>query len=257
MTALDSLKDDLADYSRDDLVRLIGEMVERHPDLRSRIKQRRQKRSAKSAAISQSAGLLDFSKQSRQINRALQRDHMSDIAEDLGEVHSEATELLKAGDWLNAGRLEQLLLKAITDSYDYELFEIDYDGEIACVSQDAAEGLGNCLAKATSLDAVTRSQWLNTLLEAFLKDLELGGIDYGAGAADAILKQATEPEWETIESQLRDEMTGQRNRWRNEAIVKLLAKRQHLNGRAAQANQIIQELGSPEQKALLLIEKGQ
>jgi hypothetical protein len=256
MTPLDDLKDDLADYSRDDLLRLISEMLEQHPDLQSRLKRHHQKHSKKSTTLSQATHLLDFSRQSRQINRALQRDDMDDIAADLEEVHSEATQLLQSGDWLNAGRLDQILLNEITDSYDDEMREIDYDGAIASVSQDAAEGLGNCLAKATSLDATTRSHWLNTLLEAFLKDLELGGIDYGAGAEEPILQQATEAEWAAIEAQLRDQLGGQSDRWRNEAIVSFLAERQSLMGQSAEASRIIDELGSPEQKAFLRVEEG-
>ena len=254
----DDLKDDLADYSRDDLLRLIGEMVERHPELESRIKPRRQKQAAKPAHLSQVANFLDFSRQKRLIDRVLQRNSMDDIAEDLEEVHQEATQLLESGDWLNAGRLEQILLSDLTDSYGYEMFEIDYDGAIAAVSQNAAAGLGNCLAKATSLDAATRLQWLNTLIEAFLKDLEMGGIDYGAGAEDVVLNQATDAEWEVIEPEIRDQISGQseRYRWRDEAIVRFLAKRQSLTGRSAEANRIIHELGSPEQKAMLLVKEG-
>ncbi|HEY9609873.1 SWIM zinc finger family protein, partial [Allocoleopsis sp.] len=177
-----SLEEMLASRSREDLVSLIGQMVQRVPELMSLIEL---------SARSSQGQPIDISVYRRQAQRALRRDDMHEIAEDLEMLCDAANQLLDAGDWLNSGTLYQMLLQETTENYDGVLQSIDYDGEVAGLSQDFAEGLGQCLAQAQELDSLTREVWLTTLLEGALKDIELGGIDFAAGATEHLLEQAT------------------------------------------------------------------
>jgi hypothetical protein len=192
------------------------------------------------------------------VQKAFRRQEMEEMAEDLSNLQQAADQLLQQGDWLNAGMLYQLLLTESTKLYDYEVHSIDYDGEVCVVVQDVAEGLGNCLAAAQDLDRSIRREWLTTCFEAYLKDLELGGIDFAAGALDAVLEWATAEEWIWLEQRIREEISqrGPRERWARDALVQLLATQRSQSGDSESAHRLIHELGSAEQRAFILIEEG-
>lgn len=246
--ALPPLSEMLASRSRDDLVDLIGKMLQRHPELLSLVELTTPRPKGKP---------IDLATYRRQAQRALRRDEMDEIAEDLTVLQDAADQLLQKGDWLNAGSLYQMLVQEVTAAYDYNLRDIDYDGAVCIVVQDSIEGLGLCLSDADTLDAETRREWLSTLLDAELKDIEMGGIDFAAGATDALMENATTEEWEELEAKIREKISQSRKgRWEHEALVRLLADRQKRVGTAAAANAIIHELGTSEQRAFILLEEG-
>lgn len=236
----------LASRSREDLIALIDRMVHRNPDLLSLVEL------ATPPAKGKPINLSTFR---RQAQRALSRDEVEDIVEGLSALNDAAVQLLEARDWLNAGALYEMLLTEVTNAYDYSMQDTDYDGDVACFSQDFAEGLGHCLAQADTLDKPTRKLWLTTLLQAYLKDLDLGGVDYAAGAADALIESATEEDWSWLEPQIREEIK-RRDRWAKESLVKFLSSRYEQTGHTQDANALIHELGSAEQRAFLLLEEG-
>lgn len=236
----------LTSCSREDLIALIQKMVKRHPDLMSLVE----------ITTSQLPNQpIDMSGYRHQAAKALSRHDVEDVTEDLQELYGIGNQFLRDGDWLNAGALYQMLLEETIDSYDEELQQVDYDGEIAGLSQECAEGLGNCLAEAEQLDITVRELWLTTLLAGVLKDLELGGIDFAAGACEPMLEYATEAEWEWIEARIRNEISAS-DRWKRESLVHILTERRNLTGRTQEGNTLIHELGTPEQRAFLLVEEG-
>lgn len=236
----------LAAHSREDLVALIGRMIQRHPELLYLVEL---------SAPHPANQPMEMSTYRRKAQQALRREDPEEIAEGLQGLMEAAKHLLERGDWLNAGALYHLLLEELTVSYDYEMFEIDYDGDVACITQDAIAGLNQCLSKAQDLDAQVRRDWLTALFEAELKDLELGGIDFAAGASEALLAWATDEDWEWLEPQIRDAIA-KHDRWAKEQLVNLLAQRQQQSGRGQAASDLIHELGTPEQRAFLLVEEG-
>jgi uncharacterized Zn finger protein len=239
----------LASRSREDLIELVELMVQRYPNLLSLVEL--------STAQPQPGQALDLSIYRRQAQRALRQEDMEAIATDLQPLMDTADQLLQQDNWLWAGALYQMLLAEITASYDDNLQAIDYDGDVCVVAQDAADGLGKCLAQARSLDSETRAIWLHTLLDAVLKDMELGGIDYAYAARDALLESATGAEWEWVEDRIRGEVqSSSSDRWTRDALVRLLADRQKQQGSNDSARNLIHELGSPEQRAFLLVEEG-
>jgi len=244
-----SVSEMLAARSREDLIELVELMVQRHPSLLSLVEL--------STAQPQPGQALDLSIYRRQAQRALRQEDMEAIATDLQPLIDTANQLFQQDNWLWAGALYQMLLAEITASYDDNLRSIDYDGDICIVAQDAAEGLGKCLAQAGSLDLETRAIWLHTLLDAELKDTELGGIDYAYPARDALLQWATDAEWEWVEDRVRGEIQrSSSDRWTRDVLVRLLADRQKQRGSNETARNLIHELGSPEQRAFLLVEEG-
>lgn len=236
----------LAAHSREDLVALIGRMIQRHPELLYLVEL---------SAPHPANQPMEMSTYRRKAQQALRREDPEEIAEGLQGLMEGAKQLLERGDWLNAGALYHLLLEELTVSYDYEMFEIDYDGDVACITQDAIAGLNQCLSKAQDLDAQVRRDWLTALFEAELKDLELGGIDFAAGASEALLEWATDEDWKWLEPQIRDAIA-KHDRWAKEQLVNLLAQRQQQSGRGQAASDLIHELGTPEQRAFLLVEEG-
>jgi uncharacterized Zn finger protein len=139
--------------------------------------------------------------------------------------------------------------------YDDELRTVDEDGDIAVVVNEFAEGLGECLKKGKSDDA-TRRAWLEALLNAELADIEMGGIDLAPSAREAILECTGDEEWARIEERVRAEVSRSHD-WAREALVGLLAERQKRRGRAKDAAALVREMGTPEQKALLLAREGE
>lgn len=180
------LEELLASRSHTELVALIGQMLNRHPDLLTLIEL---------SAPQPQGKPLDLSTYRRQVQRAFRRQEMEAIAGDLSNLQEVVDQLFQEGDWFNAGILYQMLLKESTNHYDYEVQSIDYDGEVGIVIQEIVEGLDNCLAASQDLDHSLRRDWLTTCFEAYLKDLKLGGIDFAAGALDAARFSETGPSY--------------------------------------------------------------
>jgi uncharacterized Zn finger protein len=222
------LRELLVNHSRDDLITLIDRVLQQHPDLLTSLE------IAAETSASQSVGkVIDTRAYRRQIQRALQGDETRAIAKALNPALKMAAQLYDAGDRANAGRFYQVLLAEITDSYDGELQCIDRDGDIACFSQDAAEGLRDCLAEG-SIDPATRQDWLNTLLEGFLEDVNLGGIDFAFGARETIIELTTDDEWAILEERIRQEISQAKGRWERDWLTGLIAERlQHIGQDAA------------------------
>jgi uncharacterized Zn finger protein len=244
------LRELLANHSRDDLLTLIDRVLQQQPDLLTSLE------IAAEVSAPQSAGKpIDTSAYRRQIQRALRGDEMRTIAKALEPALKMAEQLYNAGDNFNAGRFYQILLAEITTSYDGELQSIDYNGDVACFSQDAAAGLGRCLADAT-IEPATRQEWLNTFLEGVLEDMNLGGIDFAAGAVEPLIELATDAEWAILEAQIRQAIDRGYSRWSRDRLTGLIAARLEHVGQAAAAQEVMLELSSPEQKVFVLLKQG-
>jgi uncharacterized Zn finger protein len=244
------LRELLVNHSRDNLITLIEQVLQQYPDLLTSLEI-----AAEVSAPEPAGKAIATSAYRRQIQRALRGDDMDAIAKSLKPALTTAEQLYTAGDRFNAGRFYQVLLAEITDSYDGELQSVDYDGDIACFSQDAAEGLKNCLADS-AIDTATRQDWLNTLLDGFLEDVQLGGMDFAFGASEAIIELATDDEWAVLEERIRREISRLKSRWSKDHLATLIAERlQHL-GQDAASDEVLLELGSSEQQIFVLLKQG-
>jgi uncharacterized Zn finger protein len=239
----------LAERTKEELVALIGEMVRREPVLMSVLELSEATRKAAGGAP------LDAKVYRRQARRALRHDEPRAVEKELRSLGDAAARLSKAGNRQGAGVLYHALLDEAVRHYGDELQMLDEDGDIAVVVDELAQGLGQCLRESEA-DAAIRRAWLEALLSAELADIELGGIDLAPSARAALLECAGDAEWEWIEGRVRTEISRSRD-WARAALVGLLAERRKRRGQAKDAAALVREMGTPEQKALLLAREGE
>jgi uncharacterized Zn finger protein len=245
------LRELLANHSRDDLISLIDQVLQQHPDLLTSLE------IAAELSAPQSVGkAIDTSAYRRQVQRTLQGDNVHSIVNALDSAFETANQLYDSGDRTNAGRFYQVLLTEIIDGYDGELQCIDRDGDVSRFSQDAAEGLKDCLTDET-VDSATRQDFLNTLLEGCLADIRLGGMDFAAGTSEAIIELATEDEWLVLEARIRQEISQlEEGRWGRDSLAELIAERLEYMGQEEASEDVMLELGSPKEKVFVLTRQG-
>jgi hypothetical protein len=236
----------LAERSREELVEIIGELVKREPKLVAVIEL--------ANAGPKPGKPMNVVAYRNQARRAMSSESPQLIERELGALKQTAARLAKAGDLLNAGAIYAVALAEATRGYDYSVQEMDYDGDVMVLVDDMAEGLKDCLAQG-EIGSATRREWLETLLEAYLKDIELGGTDFAPSAGDAVLELANDEEWAGIEERLRAEITGSRD-WARESLIGFLTGGLEQRQREDEAVELIRELGTPEQQARLLISEG-
>jgi hypothetical protein len=242
-----NIKDLLKTRSHEDLVQIISKMLKESPDLIWLVDLPQPPVSKK---------LTDLSAYKRQIVRALELSKMKDIVKALKPIVEIAAKLLVENNWSEAGKLYHLLLAESIDRYDGVLLDIDYNGEVACVIQDMAEGLANCLGQADTADVQTRELWLKTLINGVFKDIDMGGTDFAYGAWSGVLESANKKEWLWIEVLLRQKLAKtSKDSWGKERLVEMLTDQQEAIGQGQSAQTIIADLGSPKQKVDLLMEQ--
>lgn len=217
----------LAGRSRGELIALIGELIKREPEFLSLVELY--------VETEQSAQGRppDVAAYRRQTRRALRHESEHVVEKELRALRELAARSAKAGDWLNAGAVYNAVLNEAVRGYDETLREVDEDGGIAVVIDEFALGLSQCLKKSAA-DVRTRRAWLETLLEAELADIEMGGIDLAPSAREAVLEHANDEEWAWIEERLGAAMS-KSGGWERESLARFLAAGQKRHGRAVKA----------------------
>lgn len=207
---LPPLASTLKQFSKDELAALVSEMLEREPDLNDVVE----------LAASRRGGGVDISSLKRLAGRAMEKDSSREIEEGLRGVCKAVEGLLESGKWLDAGAAYSMLLDESASNYGDKMLDVDEEGELACVVDEIAEGLVQCLKKA-SADEETRRKWLDTLLKAVIADVDLGGIDLAPSAEEALRSCVSDKEKTYIEDRVRTEM-GKRCGWEREALENFL-----------------------------------
>ncbi|MFL6275996.1 MAG: SWIM zinc finger domain-containing protein [Blastocatellia bacterium] len=243
----------LKQRSKEELLAIIDAMLRRDPKLRSLVEL------AATAQDASAGKAVDIAAIRKSARRALQHndwDHSSarKIAKELRALGQIAESFVKANDWLAAGRVCHALLDETVSGYDHIIQQVDENGHIAVVVEEFTEVLGKALAKSNA-DSPMRRAWLETLLDAFAKDIEIGGIDFAFSARGIILKQASDEEWQGIEARVRRLAAGSRD-WSREQLVRFLTEGLAKRGRKSEGDRLIREIGTPEQQAKLLIKEG-
>lgn len=217
----------LAERSQEELIALISEMIKREPELLSLVEL------SIAAEQAQRGETLDVGAYRRQARHALRRGSPRAVEKDLRSLLDLAAHLDAAGNWLDAGAVYHAILNETVSGYEDVLWEMDEEGDIAAVIDEFARGLSQCLKKGKADDR-TRSAWLEALLEADLTDIEIGGVDLAPSAREAILKNATDEEWEWIEKHIRAAIS-KGGDWAREELTRFLAARQKRHGGAGKA----------------------
>ncbi|MEW6276130.1 MAG: DUF6880 family protein [Bacillota bacterium] len=241
------LQEILTGLSKEQLVALVESLVNREPELLTAVF---------AAAALVPGKRVDEEAVHREARRAVSSEDPDLAAVTLRGMLKDAGRLAEEGEWEGAGAVYQAVLDALVDGYDDLLAQMDGEGELAAIASDAVEGLRECFAGGQPAPAVRRS-WLASLLEAFLREIDLGGIGFAELAEEVLLEYATEEDWASLEEGVRSalEKSGGSG-WEQEMLVGLLASWREEHGRPEEAAALVRELGTPEQKTFLLIAEG-
>jgi uncharacterized Zn finger protein len=242
----------LKQRSKEELLAIIGAISKQDSKLRSLVELAA---TAQDASTGKAVDTAAIRKSARRVLQYDYEDYRSSrkVAKELRALGQIADPFVKANDWLNAGRIYHVLLDESVSGYDEMIQQVDENGDIAVVVNEFTEVLGKCLDKSDA-DSRTRHAWLETLLDAFAKEVEIGGIDFAYGASDIIIKQAGDEEWLWVEARVRTLANGSRD-WGLEQFIGFLAKGMGQRGRKSEAEGLIREIGTPEQQAQLLIKE--
>ncbi|AFV12191.1 zinc finger domain-containing protein [Thermacetogenium phaeum DSM 12270] len=234
LTSLDAM---LARLSREELISLIGDMVQREPSLSAVV----------DLAVATAGGRSpDMAALNREVKRALSLDDPFEIETGLRNILRTAERLEQKEDWPEAGAVYQTVLDALTEIYGNELLSMDDDGAIAAIACECVEGLSECLNRG-DCDRETRQAWLMSLMKAELADIEMGGVDFAGDALDAIFEHAGEQDWELLRECLCEHIP-KSGEWERKKLVGILVAWEERNGRHEQARRLIQEMGTAEQR---------
>ena len=240
----------LADHSKEELLALINELTAGDPKLKAVVEVNVAAHRAKEGKP------IDTRALRQQARRVLHLDEWEyragrKIAKDLRALGRVGEELRAAGNFLSAGAVYHALLDESVKAYDNLMWQVDENGDVAVVVDDFAEALGDCLKKCGPKNEA-RQGWLDCLLDALLRDREMGGVDFGSSADELILDQATDEEWRWIEERIRAKAAESRD-WERSSLVEFLATGLKKRKRQKEAETLVRDLGTPEQRARLLI----
>jgi tetratricopeptide (TPR) repeat protein len=236
----------LAQSGKEELIEIIKMVVKREPAMKEVIDL--------AMAAPKPGKPMNVSVYRRQAQRTMETESPRAIENGLKDLRDAAARLAKSGDWLNAGAIYHVALDEAVDGYDDDVHSMDRDGDICVVMDDLAKGLGKALEKSRA-DARMRWDWIETMVEAELADIDLGGISLAPSASEAMLKFANDAEWTRIVEWLREEAAHSRD-WNRESLIGFLAEGLKQRKRADEADELIRQLGTPEQRAYLLISEG-
>ena len=185
------LAEALAERSREELVALVGQMVERHPDLRDLL-----------AMAVPGAEPLDGRAVERQVRRIFSGDLYEwgsafRIGRDLERVVRQGDGYAAAGDWASVATLCDVVLEALREFYERMH---DENGDLGETVETCVGLLGRGLEHAD--EHAVRAEAVRMLTDVMLWDTELGGIGLGDDAGPLLAEHATPAEREHVGARL-------------------------------------------------------
>lgn len=191
-TLVEELDAALERRSKAELIALVKQMLRQEPELESLLE-------TPLPTPGQPPVTVDPEIYRRRAEAAFRGDHYDDygaassIAEDLQPTIQIGQGFLAQEAYAAAATVFEAVTSVVLEHIDTI---DDEEGELYGVLADCVEGMGNCLA--AELDARQRETLLRALFAVYREDIEGGGHDYGAGAADLLLEQTTPEERRTI-----------------------------------------------------------
>jgi uncharacterized Zn finger protein len=241
-----AVSNSLQELSREELLDMVSSLVQSQPKLAAQIEML--------SGATKPGKAVNVAAYRSQVRRAVRSESLRTLQKELKSLRDMAARQAKADDWLKAGAIYHVTLDEAVKGYNHLVQSMDENGDICVLLEELAKGLSQCLKNAEA-DAKTRRVWLETLLEAELTDIQIGGIDLAPSAGETVLKQSTNEEWAWIEERLRKEIP-HKDSWARQAIVGFLTAGQEKHGAKKRVADTIRELGTTEQKTHLLIEEG-
>jgi len=201
----DPLERILQEQSSRKLAQLILKMVERHPDLERLVR-------LSGTSIEAAIDPEEVRNQIRSVfqNRGYDYDHYQrrdpyreaqSVAGDLDPFFTQADDYRHNGRPFDAATVYRLIIEETSDHYDG--FYDEY-GDLADRVSDAVQELGEILSDADDSDL--REMILETLFDAYLWDLDLGGYGTSDQVHEAILDYATPDERRMVAAWVREHL---------------------------------------------------
>lgn len=251
------LEERLARLSHEQLTALIKIMVERYPPLRALIPAEPQTSSASSeqpntepfrqqvrAAVSQYIGYAERGYPVR--GSALQAVYHA--------IRSQAQRYAEKGDWTNAGVIYQAVIEELCKVYR-SLWEYDESGEAGSNLVDAVNYLITCF-EHLSPDHPLRQQWVQTLWNFIVTDMDSGGYADTYDAETVLIESTTAEEWQSIEMQILARLTEKENDWYRDHLLDMVIERYANEEREEELTDLIMEYGSSLQRIHHLVRMG-
>jgi uncharacterized Zn finger protein len=181
----------LAQLGKEELITLIGKMLDRYPDLEMLLE-------LPVPTPADARAPLDTETIRRQVQHAFHN-----VAGEWGAAYDVSVDLLELVDigdgyvqqqnWRDAVTVYGTVIRGTLDNYG--LVE-DHDGHLHQVVNRAVSGLGECLGAST--EPAQRETILRALFDTYRWDVDYGGIDMGYEAMDIVLHHATDAERQTL-----------------------------------------------------------
>src|SRR5438874_426352 len=227
----------LDEKSREELLALLEQLVQRQPDIEPMIELLVELPLAAPAQEKNRPGrgkerTVDPSSISSQVDSAFYNagegwGAASRVSSDLEELCDIGKSFAEAGEWANAEVVYATLAEETIMQYE----DLHDEGQVSWVMGQCAAGLVGCLTvqstlpKREQLDAEDREELLSALFDLWKFGNNYGGI--GVDIAEAVAENGTARERKTIEAWLREEMRPEQDSsstWHNDGIVAFLVK---------------------------------
>ncbi|HEX6557587.1 MAG TPA: hypothetical protein VF026_32785 [Ktedonobacteraceae bacterium] len=227
----------LDEKSREELLALLEELVQRQPEIEPMVELLVELPLATPALERNRPGrgkerTVDPSMISSQVDSAFYNagegwDAASRVSSDLEELCDVGKSFAEAGEWANA----QVVYATLAEETIMHYEGLHDEGQVSWVIGQCAAGLVGCLTvqstlpKREQLDAEDREELLSSLFDLWKFGNNYGGI--GVDIAEAVAENGTAQERKRVEAWLREEMRPEQDSsstWRNRSIVDFVVK---------------------------------
>jgi hypothetical protein len=226
----------LSEKSREELLALLEQLVQRQPDIEPLIELlmelplvtsiQERSRSGKGRERTLEPATIRSQVTSAFYNAGEGWGAASRVAAELEQLYDIGENFAGAGEWANAQVVYATLAKETIMQYE----EVHDEGQVSWVLGKCAVALVKCLEvqsvlpQGEQLDTEEREELLSALFDLWKFGYNYGGIE--VDVAGAVAESVTEHERELVESWLREEMrSGQdfSSQWHNRSIIHFLA----------------------------------
>ncbi len=213
------LDEALAQRSREELVELIRLMVARYPDLETLIDRPAPTGHPRSTPVNTES----FRRELRYAMRGYDGWGDYDALATVRSVADTAARFAAQGDWRSASAIYSAILDECLE--DADMF--DDEGDFIGALSEVVEALIGVLeAASTAGDDAEREALLDTLMGAYIWDVDFGGVGLSDGVPEAILAHATRADLPRIRAQvqaaLKQKQASEYGHWGAEAYTRFL-----------------------------------
>lgn len=224
----------LREKSREELLFLIEQLLERKPDIKPLIELLIELPFPYSSQVEKKSGMgnsltLDISSIHKQLETALYNSgrgwrSVNFIANELSRLCEIGDGFAEAGEWANA----QAVYAAIAGEAIARYEELEDECQIAEIIDDCTEGLALCLDAQRDLPAgerlsvASRAELLTALFNIWNFGQDYGGIN--TDVADTIALNVTKAERKMVEEWLRQQIQSGQSNWRSQGLRDFLER---------------------------------